>query len=103
MEMELKQLRDMISSLPSVIKPIPNVSAVSHRVSIFAPPICDVEVPKRFQLENLKIYDGITNLEECDAHYREHIEIFPIMQHLNEAFLCKGFGSTLIGSTLKWF
>ncbi|KAL7607638.1 hypothetical protein Lser_V15G16767 [Lactuca serriola] len=30
------------------------------------------------------------------------MEVIPILVHLKEAFLCKGFGSTLTGSTLKW-
>lgn len=44
----LRKLRDMISSVPGFIQPIPEVSYVNHKVSRFALPICDIEVPKKF-------------------------------------------------------
>ena len=72
------------------------------RISRFAYLICDAEIPKRFQTPNMKLYDGTTDPEEHIAQYRERMEINPIPQDLKEACLCKGFGSTLIGSALKW-
>ena len=48
MAKELQKLRDMISSVPGVIKPIAEVPPGSHRISRFAPPIYDTEIPKRF-------------------------------------------------------
>jgi hypothetical protein len=36
------------------------------------------------------------------AQYRERMEINPIPADVKEACLCKGFGSTLTGPTLKW-
>ncbi|KAM0053668.1 putative virus X resistance protein-like, coiled-coil [Helianthus debilis subsp. tardiflorus] len=68
----------------------------------FAPPICDAEVPKRFHIPTMKLYDGTTDPEEHIAQYREKMEINPIPEKLKEACLCKGFGSTLTGSALKW-
>ena len=50
----------------------------------------------------MKPYDGTTDPEEHIAQYRERMEIIPVPTHLNEACLRKGFGSTLIGSALKW-
>ena len=102
MAKELKQLRQMISSIPGVVQPIPEVSSASHRISRFAAPIADTEIPKRFQTPNMKLYDGTTDPEEHIAQYRERMEIIPIPAHLKEACLCKGFGSTLTGSALKW-
>ncbi|KAI3796339.1 hypothetical protein L1987_39007 [Smallanthus sonchifolius] len=99
---ELKKLREMISSVPGVVQPIPEMSATSHRTSRFAPPICDAEVPKRFQTPNMKLYDRTTDPEEHVAQYRERMDINPIPLDLKEACLCKGFGSTLTGSALKW-
>ncbi|KAI3676095.1 hypothetical protein L1987_85694 [Smallanthus sonchifolius] len=102
MAKELKKLREMISGVPSVVQPIPEISATSHRTSRFAPLICDVEIPKRFQTPNMKMYDGTTDTEEHVVQYRERIEINPIPLDLKEACLCKGFGSTLTGLALKW-
>ncbi|XP_076949747.1 uncharacterized protein LOC143622509 [Bidens hawaiensis] len=50
----------------------------------------------------MKLYDGTTDPEEHIAKYRERMEINPIPQNLKEAYLCKGFGSTLTGAALKW-
>jgi hypothetical protein len=102
MARELQKLKDMISSVPGVTRPIPEVSNASHRISRFAPPICDVEIPKRFQTPSMKLYDGTTDPEEHVAQYRERMEINPIPADVKEACLCKGFGSTLTGPALKW-
>ena len=102
MAKELQKLRDMISNVPGVVQPIPEVSTGSYRISRFAPPICDAEIPKRFQTPNMKLYDGTTDPEEHIAQYRERMEINPIPAGLKEACLCNGFGSTLTGSALKW-
>ncbi|KAL4562280.1 hypothetical protein LXL04_034479 [Taraxacum kok-saghyz] len=99
---ELRQLRQMISSLPGVVQPIPEVSPATHRISRFAAPIAETEIPKRFQTPSMKLYDGTTDPEEHIAQYRERMEIIPIPTHLKEACLCQGFGSTLTGSALKW-
>ena len=93
----------MVSSVPGIVQPIPEVSSACHRVSRFAPPICDVEIPKRFQTPSMKLYDGSTDPEEHVDQYRERMEINPIPTNLKEACLCKGFGSTLTGPALKWF
>ncbi|KAL7609104.1 hypothetical protein Lser_V15G13261 [Lactuca serriola] len=50
----------------------------------------------------MKPYNGTTDLEKYVAQYQERMEIIPILVHLKEACLCKGFGSTLMGSALKW-
>ncbi|KAF5764919.1 putative retrotransposon gag domain-containing protein [Helianthus annuus] len=102
MARELQKLKDMISSVPRVVKPIPEIVDGSHKVSRFALPICDAEIPKRFHIPTMKLYDGTTDPEEQIAQYRERMEINPIPERLKEACLCKGFGSTLTGSALKW-
>ncbi|KAI3796856.1 hypothetical protein L1987_39542 [Smallanthus sonchifolius] len=102
MAKELKKLREMISSVPGVAQPIPEMSTTSHRIFRFSHPICDAEIPKRFQTPNMKLYDGTTDPKEHVAQYRERMEINPIHLDLKEACLCKGFSSTLTGSALKW-
>ena len=92
----------MVSSVPEIVQPIPEVSSACHRVSRFASPICDAEIPKRFQTPSMKLYDGSTDPEEHVAQYRERMEINPIHANLKETCLCKGFGSTLTSPALKW-
>ncbi|XP_076916053.1 uncharacterized protein LOC143575619 [Bidens hawaiensis] len=50
----------------------------------------------------MKLNEGTTDPEEHVAQYRERMEINLIPQNLKEAYLCKGFGSTLTGAALKW-
>lgn len=95
MAKELKQLRDMISNVPTIIQPIPEASTIIHMVSIFSSPIYNIEVQKLFMMPHMKMHDGTADPEELFAQYREHIDIVPIPQHLKEANLCKGFGLTL--------
>ncbi|KAK1431701.1 hypothetical protein QVD17_08258 [Tagetes erecta] len=102
MARELQKLKDMISSVPGVVRLIPEIPVGSHKISRFAPPICYAEIPKRFQTPNMKLYDGSFDPEEHVAQYREKMEINHIPEKLKEACLCKGFGFTLTGSALKW-
>jgi hypothetical protein len=99
---ELQNIRNMISSVPGIMRPIPEMPVGSYKFSRFAWPICDVEIPKRFQTPSMKLYDGTTDPEEHVAQYRERMEINPIPLDIKEACLCKGFGSTLTGPALKW-
>ena len=64
MAKELRQLRQMTSSVPGVVQPIPEVSPAAHRISRFAAPIAETEIPKRFQTPSMKLYDGTTDPEE---------------------------------------
>ncbi|KAI3776976.1 hypothetical protein L1987_46769 [Smallanthus sonchifolius] len=50
MAKELKKLREMISSVPGVVQPIPEMSSTSHRISRFARPICEVGSPSASKL-----------------------------------------------------
>ncbi|XP_023757545.1 uncharacterized protein LOC111906037 [Lactuca sativa] len=87
MAKELQQLKRMISSVPGVVQPIPEVSPTSHKILIFTPVIADTEVPKRFQMPNMKPCDGTTDPEEHVAQYREALSIPNIdMETAVEAF-----------------
>ncbi|KAL4553980.1 hypothetical protein LXL04_039903 [Taraxacum kok-saghyz] len=82
--------------------PSNNHTFFTNIADVDAAPIAETEIPKRFQTPSMKLYDGTTDPEEHIAQYRERMEIIPIPAHLKEACLCKGFGSTLTGSALKW-
>ena len=102
MARELQKIKDMIAAVPGIIQPIPEASPDVHNLSRFARPIADTEVPRKLKAPNMKSYDGKTDPEEHIVQYRERMEVIPIPAHLKEACLCKGFGSTLTGSALKW-
>jgi len=92
----------MVSNVPEIVQPIPEVSSTCHVVSQLATPICDAEIPKRFQTLSMKLYEGSRDPEKHVAQYRERMEINPIPANIKEACLCKGFGSTLTGPAWKW-
>ena len=99
---EFQKLKDMISSVPGIVRPITEVQAGSHHLSRFTPAISCIEIPRKFQIPSMKLYDGNTDPEEHVAHYIERMEMNHIPTELQEACLCKGFGSTLTGPALKW-
>ena len=62
----------MISTVSGVVQRIPEVSSTSHRISRFANPIADTEIPKHFQNPSMKLYDGITDPEEHIRKNEDH-------------------------------
>ncbi|XP_076913902.1 uncharacterized protein LOC143572710 [Bidens hawaiensis] len=77
--------------MAGVVRPIPKIPDGSHKISRFAPPICDAQIPKRFQTPNMKVYDGTTDPEEHVAQCRERMEINLILEILKEAYgIAKG-------------
>nr|XP_043619741.1 uncharacterized protein LOC122591543 [Erigeron canadensis] len=99
---EFHRIKDMISSVPGFCNPIPEVNPVSYLINRYGDMIANVEIPKKFQVPNMKPYDGTTDPQEHIALYLEKMETVPIPSNLKEACLCRSFGSTLSGSALKW-
>ena len=62
-----------------------------------------VEIPKRFMIPHMKMYDGLADPEEHIAQYRQRMFTVPISRDYREPCMCKGFGSMLTGPALQWF
>lgn len=73
-----------------------NTNGFTYQLLVFKihTPICDFEVPMRFQAPKTKIYDGTMDPKEHVSQCGELMEIVPISQHLKETCSCQGFGST---------
>nr|XP_043625460.1 uncharacterized protein LOC122596880 [Erigeron canadensis] len=99
---EFQKIKDMISSIPGFCNPIPEVNPASYLINRYGDKIANVIIPKKFQVPNMKPYDGTTDPQEHIALYLEKMEMVPIPSNLKEACLCRSFGSTLSGSALKW-
>nr|XP_043630041.1 uncharacterized protein LOC122601339 [Erigeron canadensis] len=99
---EFQKIKDMISSVPGFYNPIPEVKPASYLINRYGDRIANVEIPKKFQVPNMKPYDGTTDPQEHIALYLEKMETVPIPSNLKKACLCRSFGSTLSGSALKW-
>nr|XP_043615893.1 uncharacterized protein LOC122587792 [Erigeron canadensis] len=99
---EIQKIKEMISSVPGFFNPIPEVNPASYLINRYGDRIATVEIPKKFQMPNMKPYDGTVDPQEHIALYLEKMETVPIPHNLKEACLCRSFGSTLSGSALKW-
>uniref|UniRef100_UPI001CB9BDBB uncharacterized protein LOC122584645 n=1 Tax=Erigeron canadensis TaxID=72917 RepID=UPI001CB9BDBB len=99
---EFQKIKDMISSVPGFCNPIPEVNPASYLINRYGDRIANVKIPKKFQVPNMKPYDGTTDPQEHIALYLEKMETVPIPSNLKEACLCRSFGSTLSGLALKW-
>nr|XP_043619677.1 uncharacterized protein LOC122591475 [Erigeron canadensis] len=99
---EFQKIKEMISSVPGFCNPIPEVNPTSYLINRYGDRIANVEIPKKFQVPNIKPYDGTSDPQEHVALYLEKMETVPIPYNLKEACLCRSFGSTLTGSALKW-
>lgn len=73
---------------------------MSYADSPFADDIALIDIPKRFFVPNMEMYDGSTDPQEHIAQYKQRMFTVPIPRELREPCMCKGFGSTLTGLTL---
>ncbi|KAF3509251.1 hypothetical protein F2Q69_00006340 [Brassica cretica] len=51
----------------------------------------------------MRMFDGTSDPDNHVAQYKQRMLTVAIQKELREAALCKGFGSTLMGPTLKWY
>ncbi|XP_021767502.1 uncharacterized protein LOC110731890 [Chenopodium quinoa] len=65
--------------------------------SPFLEEIVMVEVPKRFSMPNMAMYDGTTDPDEHVSLYKQKMMTSSISRDIREAIMCKGFGATLSG------
>jgi len=74
---------------------------------MLTPPFDDaiaiMEIPKKFSVPNMKLYDGSSDPQEHVAQYKQRMFTIPIPGKMREACMCKGFGSTLTEPALQWF
>ncbi|XP_010687261.1 uncharacterized protein LOC104901388 [Beta vulgaris subsp. vulgaris] len=102
-QQHLQQLEDMIARIPGVPRPMEKATPNSYADSPFADPIALIEVPKRFSVPSMKLYDGTTDPNDHVAQYKQRMITISIPKNMWEACMCKGFGSTLTGPALQWF
>ncbi|XP_057249302.1 uncharacterized protein LOC104893751 [Beta vulgaris subsp. vulgaris] len=93
----------MIARIPGVPRPMEKATPNSYADSPFADPIALIEVPKRFSVPSMKLYDGTTDPNDHVAQYKQRMITISIPKNMREACMCKGFGSTLTGPALQWF
>ncbi|KAL5732712.1 hypothetical protein ACOSQ2_032404 [Xanthoceras sorbifolium] len=83
--------------------PIKKSSINSFADSPFVDAIALVEMPRKFSSPNIKHYDGTTNSDDHIVQYRQRMFMAAVPRDLQEAYMCKGFRSNLVGSALQWY
>ncbi|KAK9723640.1 hypothetical protein RND81_05G014900 [Saponaria officinalis] len=102
MMQEIQRLNEKIVKIPGIPDPLKEVSPDSFADSPFADSIALKEIPKKFTVPGMRLYDGTTDPQDYIAQYKQRMLTIPIPRDLREACLCKGFGSTLCGPALQW-
>ena len=94
-------MREVIQRIPGVPKPLEKSTPSSYVDSPFTDDIAMVEIPKRFMIPHMKMYDGSADPKEHSAQYKQRMFTVTISRDYREPCMCKGFGSTLTGPALQ--
>ncbi|XP_074290388.1 uncharacterized protein LOC141617113 [Silene latifolia] len=89
--------------IPGVARPLEKAARYSYADSPFVDDIALVGVPKGCVPPAMTLYDGTTDPLDHVNHYKQKMMVITAIGPLKEAFMCKGFGSTLSGAALQWF
>ncbi|CAH9056361.1 unnamed protein product [Cuscuta europaea] len=100
---QLRQMQDKINGLPGVPLPLDRASKTCYADSPFSRQITDVEVPRKFNVPSMKMFDGTSDPVEHVAQYKQRMLAVSLRPDQREACMCRGFGATLAGPALKWF
>ncbi|PON88390.1 hypothetical protein TorRG33x02_157560 [Trema orientale] len=98
----LAEMEALIQRIPGVPAPIKKSATSCYADSPFVDEISLVEMPRKFNFPNMKMFDGTTDPDDHITQYRQRIFTVAIPRDLREACMCKGFGSSLIGPALQW-
>ena len=96
-------MEDMIQRILGMVAPIKKSFANCYANSPFTNNIALKKMPKKFSFPNMKLYNGTTDPDNHIAQYRQ--QMFPIVipRNQREAYMLKGFRSSLIGLGLQWY
>lgn len=99
----LAEMDAMLKRLPGVAPPITKSAPNCYADTPFTDEIALVEMPKRFTIPTMMMYDGTTDPDNHIAQYKQRMFTTAIAREFREASMCKGFGSSLTGPALQWF
>ncbi|XP_074271601.1 uncharacterized protein LOC141595535 [Silene latifolia] len=93
----------MLSRVPGLPPLLEKAALDSYADSPFVDAISVTAIPKGFTNPNMPFLDGTTNPFDHISQYKQKMMTVTAVGHVKEACMCKGFGSTLSGPTLRWF
>ncbi|XP_074271679.1 uncharacterized protein LOC141595615 [Silene latifolia] len=93
----------MLSRVPELTSALEKAGPDSYDDSLFVDTISVVAMPKRFTNPSMPLFDVMTDPFDHMSQYKQKMMTVTVVGQVKEACMCKGFGSTLSGPTLRWF
>ncbi|XP_024011365.1 uncharacterized protein LOC112086624 [Eutrema salsugineum] len=95
----LEAMEISIARFSGVAPPITKSAPNSYADTPFTDAITLTEMPRKFTLPSIKVYDGTTDPD----NHKQRMFTTVVAKELCEATMCKGFGSSLTEPALQWF
>ncbi|XP_038681007.1 uncharacterized protein LOC119981940 [Tripterygium wilfordii] len=103
MAKQIIELRGDIDKLTKAPPALAKINANCYTGSPFVDNIYQTDLPHRFSVPSMKLYNGTDDPEDHVAHYKLKMGAIAIPYGMHETCMCKGFGSTLTGPALRWY
>ncbi|XP_038704656.1 uncharacterized protein LOC120014086 [Tripterygium wilfordii] len=103
MAKQIIELRGDIDKLTKAPPALAKINANCYTGSPFVDSIYQTDLPHRFSVPSMKLYNGTDDPEDHVAHYKLKMGAIAIPYGMHETCMCKGFGSTLTGPALRWY
>lgn len=100
---KMAKMEAMIQRIPGVPTPLKKSQPHWYINYPFIDSIALVEMPKKFSFPIMKLYDGTTDPTYHIASYKQCMFIVAIPRELREVYMCKSFGSSLMGPAFSWY
>ncbi|XP_038688732.1 uncharacterized protein LOC119987897 [Tripterygium wilfordii] len=103
MAKQIIELRGDIDKLTKAPPALAKINANCYTGSPFVDNIYQMDLPHKFSVPSMKLYNGTDDPEDHVAHYKLKMGAIAIPYGMHETCMCKGFGSTLTGPALRWY
>jgi len=100
MAREMSRMQGFVNKISGAPSQIAEVDRGCYVDSPFIASIAAVDIPKKYSMPIMNMYDGSGDPNEHVAEYKQRSYSIPIA--IREAVMCKSIGSTLRGPALKW-
>ncbi|XP_038716359.1 uncharacterized protein LOC120009735 [Tripterygium wilfordii] len=103
MAKQIIKLRGDIDKFTKAPPALAKINANCYMGSPFVDSLYQMDLPHRFSVSSMKLYNGTDDPEDHVAHYKLKMGAIAIPYGMHETCMCKGFGSTLTGPALRWY
>ncbi|XP_074290832.1 uncharacterized protein LOC141617538 [Silene latifolia] len=100
---KIKKLNEKFEKIHGVPATMEEAAPNCYADSYLIDEIAKVDLPKKFMIPSMEIYDGTTDPQGHVALYKQKMLAASILSEFRQVCMCKGFGTTLIGPALQWY